>query len=335
MKLPGRPHRPAPAGPLLAASLLAAALLAIPASPAAADDVYLTNGRVFEDVVAEVQGDRVAIRMHHGLIRMPATKVAQIVKEDSPLQTYLRRKADLESLPGGGTAEEWIALARWVAERDLATAFREAAVTAARLDPGAEGLEPLMRRLGLLYDESVDRWVTEGELMRRRGFVAYNGVWVTPEQRAEAERRRAVAIARRIEARQERQRDQALADLASALKTQAETEAEESRTGSSGIPLGQVYYVPGVWVPGPGHHGRGHGGRGHGGQGHGGRGDGQAGGANDAPPPRTAPRGRSNRGSRQNETFRASDWIPGRLNPDAAPPPGSIVSRGSASSGNR
>ncbi len=314
--------------PRLAAAvlLLAATLLAFPTGPAAADDVYLTNGRVFEDVVARVEGDRVAIRMHHGLIRMPAEKVAQIVKEDSPLQTYLRRRAELEAQPGGGAAEDWIALARWVGDRGLATAFREAATTAARLDPTADGLEPLMRRLGLLYDEAVNRWVTEGELMRRRGFVAYDGVWVTPEQRAEAERRRAVALARRIEARQERQRDQALADLASALKTRAETDAEASRATSGGIPLGQVYYAPGVWVPAP-HPGHGHGGHGDGDTSTGGAGDGDAG---EPAPRRTAPPGRSHRG-----TFRASDWIPGRLNPGAAPPPGSIISRGSASSGNR
>lgn len=313
--------------------LLAATLLAFPAGPAAADDVYLTNGRVFEDVVARVEGDRVAIRMHHGLIRMPAEKVAQIVKEDSPLQTYLRRKAELEAQPGGGAAEDWIALARWVGDRGLATAFREAATTAARLDPTADGLEPLMRQIGLLYDEAVDRWVTEDELMRRRGFVAYDGVWVTPEQRAEAERRRAVALARRIEARQERQRDQALADLASAVKTRAETDAEESRATSGGIPLGQVYYAPGAWVPvlrhvpgrGPGHHG--HGDHGDGGTAPDGADDG---GSGEPAPRRTAPPGRSHRG-----TFRASDWIPGRLNPGAAPPPGSIISRGSASSGNR
>jgi|GEM_PF-1706799 len=354
MKLPGRPYRPAettaparrrgaaaspPAAPLLGAPFLTLlwltllCLAVLTAGPAAADDVYLTNGRVFEDVVAEVQGDRVEIRMHHGLIRMPAEKVAQIIKEDSPLQTYLRRKAELEARPGGGAAEDWVDLARWVGDQGLATAFREAATTAARLDPRAEGLEPLMRRMGLLYDEAVDRWVTEGELMRRRGFVAYNGVWVTPEQRAEAERRRAVAVAERIAANQERQRDQALADLASALKTQAETEAAESRTTSAGIPLGQVYYVPGAWVPaprrGPGRHGPGHGGRGHG------QGNSGAGGADDGTTTETAPRRTATPGRRHGGTFRSSDWIPGRLNPQAAPPPGSLISRGSASSRDR
>lgn len=305
--------------PLTLAALLLPLLAPV---PALGDNVYLTNGRVFEDVLARVEGDRVAIRLPHGLIRIPAAKVSRIVEQDTPLATFLRRKADLASQPDGGAASDWIDLARWVRDRDLASAYREAATTAASRDPRAEGLEPLMRELGLLFDEGIERWVTEGELMRRRGFVPYDGAWVTPSERAESERRIAEAHTRRIEAQRTRQRDRALADMASALRTEAETRARESsphRTARHGIPLGHVYYWPGVWVPPQGHRGRT--------AGDGSRGDGADGDANPGHRSPGAQRGRRNTG-----TFRASDWIPGRLNPRAAAPPGSLISRSSSSS---
>lgn len=293
-----------PAAVLLRTGVAALALLAA-AVPAAADDVYLTNGRVFEDVVAHDEGERVAIRMPHGLIRIPAARVARIERAETPLAELLRRQAELDAMPGRGRAEAWVELALWARDHGLATAYRQSATVAATLDPRAPGLAPLMRDLDLHFDEASDRWMSEEELMGRRGYVRYDGAWVTPQERSAAVALSAEAEARRAEARADARRDRALVDLAAAVRTQAETQAAESRRRDpfdTAVPF--AYYAPGWWVvPGHGHH--------HGGGRH------DDGGA--APPPQQE--GTANAGR-----FRHSDWIPGRLNPRAAPPPGRITS---------
>jgi len=300
----------------IAALLVAAAAGMLPARPAAADDVYLTNGRVFQDVVAERQADRVAIRLPHGVIRMPAAKVARIERAATPLAEYLRRREELDARPGRGSATDWVELALWARDHQLASAYRQAATIAANLEPHARGLAPLMRDLGLHYDETADRWMSEDELMGRRGYVRFDGAWVRPEVRAAAQASAAEAEARRLEARADAQRDRALVEMASALRTQAETQAAESRSRRRGpfdTTLPFVYSSPGWWTAPAA--GRGAGG------GHHGAGAGRDGDGDGAARPPAGDRPAANRG-----TFRASDWIPGRLNPRAAPPPGSLIS---------
>ena len=64
---------------------LPAALLTVivAAGPAAADDVYLVNGKVFEDVTAEVEGERVAIGLPSGgEIGLPLSHVERIERAE-------------------------------------------------------------------------------------------------------------------------------------------------------------------------------------------------------------------------------------------------------------
>lgn len=321
-----RPVHPATrgAGWCAVAVLAVVAALALPVLPAGADDVLLTNGRTFEDVVARVEGEKVAIHLPYGAIRIPRSKVVRIDRSTTALEHFLTRRRALAADPGT-TAADWLELARWARAENLATAYREAARRASELDPGATGLAPVMRDLGFLYDDTSDRWLPEDELMRRRGLVHYEGAWVTPAERSQALAATAAAEAARIEARNQARRDAALLQMATALRTEAETEqrrADQPRT--TGIPVG---YTTGYWVPGhavPTH-------RGGGVHPRGGRHDGSPRGGQRAAPrpdrgqrtaaPRTRSSGGSNRGS-----FRASDFLPGKLNPQAAPPPGRLTS---------
>lgn len=303
---------------LLALVLTAAGLLVAP--PATGDDVYLTNGRVFEGVVAEVQRyadrpDRVAIRLPGGTISMPAGRVARIVHDETALEVFLARRDALTAGTGGGSASDWVELARWARDHGVDSGYRQAARRAADLDPGAPGLAPLMRHLGLLYDESADRWLSEEELMRRRGYVQFQGSWVTPEQRAAVLARAAEAAARERAARDDARRDAVLLAMASAL---ADDEDTSTGTGYARQPV-VVGASAGYWVPVAPvtHRGRPHGDPG--------RHDHGAGreAAPDRGRQRPAPQLHGDRHNRG--TFRASDWIPGRLNPGAAPPPGTLT----------
>lgn len=233
--------------------LLAVLLLA--AAPVAADDVYLANGQVFEDVIARHDGDKVRIRLAHGEMGFPASWVVRIEKSETTLGEYLRRKADL--VPGA-SAEAWLELARWARDHGLAEGAREAALQAAALDPDLEGLAPLLRAAGFVRDEERGLWVTEAQLMASRGYVRAGDEWVSAE--VFAERRRLAEEARRAaesQAREDRL-DQVITLLALAQLQEAREEREQRAqpvaTAFGGTLLGApVAVFPGTFHPGKRH----------------------------------------------------------------------------------
>lgn len=164
---------------ILRRSAIVLSVLLAAASAASADDVYLTNGRSFEGVVAEVTGNRVKIRMPGGELSISRSQVARIESEDSPFAEYLSRK---QAIGKAGSATAWLDLARWSQKHGLAQGMREAALQAAALEPQLDGLAPLLRSSGYSYDASLDRWIPYEEAMRRKGLVLSQGEWIPREQ---------------------------------------------------------------------------------------------------------------------------------------------------------
>ena len=245
----------------LAAALPALLILPLAARPVRADEVHLTNGETFEGVVAEVQGDKVAIRMPNGVIRLPRSRVERVEKSASPFEDFLRRA---HALTGSTDAGEWLELALWARDRGLHEGMRSAALRAARLDPRLDGLGPLMHEIDYVYDDELGRWVHHDELMSRRGYVEVDGRWVPPEVVAETARQAREERRRRIEEERSRRIDQAIDLLALAqIRELQEDEEEEAARGvyapygiGSGAPVASF---PGAFVPrGHGHHPRGH-----------------------------------------------------------------------------
>lgn len=177
----------------VASLLLTGSLLPV---AALADDVYLTNGRKFEGVVAETTDSQVRIRLQGGVISLPKSQVLRVDAKDSDLSGYLLRKEALRRNPDA-RAQDWLELARWARSQGLEQATREAALIAGDLDPKLEGLAPILKSFRYSYDEQLVRWVSYEESMRRRGFVHMGGVWVSREELAERERQREQEIARR------------------------------------------------------------------------------------------------------------------------------------------
>ena len=101
--------------------------------------------------------------------------VVRIDKSTSPLQEYRARAATLTDQD----VEGWRELARWAANQGLGTQAREAYthVTAAR-SRRRRG-EP-RRSVSSQHD---GRWVTEEESYLARGFVKFEGEWMTPGER--------------------------------------------------------------------------------------------------------------------------------------------------------
>ncbi|HUO87350.1 MAG TPA: hypothetical protein VM617_08150 [Thermoanaerobaculia bacterium] len=287
-------------------ALLAAAGLAL---SAAADDVHLTNGRVFEDVVARTDGADVVVQFAGGVLRLPASRVARIEHRDSALDEYLARRRVLAEADAG--ASEWLRLALWARGEGLASGFREAARRAASLEPDLEGLPPLMQALGYVRDEAGGPWLLPDDLMARRGYVRHAGSWITAGERAELLRAEAEGARQASDA----SRDRALELLAAAANIQAEAARvrEENRRSAAGFPIHGTagWYVPlpivvpvPIAVPVP-----------------------------DEPPSSPVPparrRGGTHRGGFADRVPGSLDsaFVPGRLNPDAAPPPGRLDSR--------
>lgn len=173
----------------LAVPLVAAGIAACCASPALrADDVYLHNGRMFDDVVAVVGEREVRIRIAGGELAIPRAQVLRVEQEGSALGEYLEREAALRRRPET-PASAWLELARWARARGLGSAARQAALTAAELSPRLDGLAEILHPAGLVLDAELGRWIPYADSMRRRGFVEDRGEWVRPEELAVRQRR--------------------------------------------------------------------------------------------------------------------------------------------------
>lgn len=228
-------------------SLALSLLLSLPAA-VLADDVYLTNGRVFEGVIAEETETQVRIRMAGGVVAIPRGQVLRLEKGESPLAEYLRRKESLERAPDAGAAG-WLELARWARAQKLEP--REAALRAARIDPRLPGLAPLLLDLGYVLDEELGRWVPYAESMRRRGLVLVEGEWISREQYADRlkvldyERARDLDAARK--AREERVVERRYRELERRTRAEEE-EARRQRERFAVFSVYPVWIVPGFVV---------------------------------------------------------------------------------------
>lgn len=307
-----RPTRIAP--PQLAAAAVAALVAtALLARGAGADDVYLTNGKSFDGVIAHADDARVRIELPYGgEITLPMSRVERIERSESPFERYLARKHDLEGRSDAGVAD-WVDLARRAQREKFQHGFRDAALAAARLDPHAPEVAPLMRALGYALDERLDEWVPKDEALRRNGLVPFRGAWVTAEERE-----------RRLRDEQEEARDRAerrrLDRLAAAVEAVAELElvrtVARSTPPAPALPVAYpIVFWPGTFfVPGP-------------------LAASPPAGAEPPEPPRRPPTAApgARRGSFDNPFgggLGPPELTPGRLNPEASPPPGRLFSGG-------
>src|SRR5262245_8168859 len=228
-------------------------LISLVAVPVFADDVYLTNGRKFEGVVAETTGSQVRIQMQGGSLSLPKSQVLRVEAGDSSLAGYLQRRAALKKNPAA-SARDWLELARWARAQGLGQAARESALAAAALDPKLEGLASILRGYGYVLDEQLDRWIPYEESMRRKGFVQAGGQWITREEYAVTLRAREEEDARRRALAEERARS-ARVDRLAAL-TELTLTRELTRPAAPAYPVyanpfygTPIVVIPGFWIP--------------------------------------------------------------------------------------
>ena len=244
-----------------------------------ADDVYLKNGRKFEGVIAETTDTQVRIRMQGGVVSLPKSQVLRVEAKDSDLSGYLKRKEALRRDPDA-RAKDWLELARWAKSQGLDQGAREAALTAAALDPKQEGVAEILRAYRYSFDEKAGHWISYEESMRRRGFVYTGGAWISAAEVAERNRMRAEAEAQAARMRETARAERAARQTEMLLATQTALLAEElrererERYANPYLPY-TGYGLPMVVIPGyfhrpPCHRGDCGGGGGHHGGGEGG-----------------------------------------------------------------
>jgi hypothetical protein len=236
---------PHAAGPT-AITLLATALV----GAASADDVFLRGGGRLTGVIVERTGDTVVVETGPGRVTLSLSRVERIVEGRSALEGYRERAAAVAP----GDAQGWADLARWASERDLLTQSREAWQRALAADPT---LPEANAALGRVQLDGV--WMGTDDAYRARGYVEFEGRWVTPAEHEALVRERA------FEEETERQRREAELRVreAEARAREAEARAREAEAAAQqqgvdeGIPLwwgwgwGGGGYLPpvGTWPP--------------------------------------------------------------------------------------
>ena len=203
-------------------------LLLVPCT-LAADEVLLRGGGRLHGIVVEHSADSIVVETGPGRITLPLARIERIVPGTSQLATYRRRAGALTSTDVQG----WLELALWAQDVGLATQARAAFEHVVSLDPANAKAQ---RGLGnVLLGE---RWVTPEESLRARGYVPFEGNWVTPAERdaAMAERVAQAEAARAAQEQAARTREaEARARTAEAEARRAEADASASEAG--GIPL--------------------------------------------------------------------------------------------------
>jgi hypothetical protein len=203
-------------------------LLALPAAMQA-DEVFLRGGGRIEGVIVERNERSVTLEVAAGRVAVPLARVERIVESRSLLAIYVERASRLAP----DDLVRWLALARWARDARLATQAREAYLMVLSIDPGHPEANDALGRVRL-----GERWMSEDEGYRERGYVQFEGRWVTPEERSLLLRERALELdaARLSRETQARVREaEARAREAEARARRAEADATAGRE-SGGIP---------------------------------------------------------------------------------------------------
>ena len=148
-----------------------------------------------------------------------------------------------------GDVEGWLALGEWASARGLGAQARAAYSRALSASPG----DP--RANAALGNVQIDgRWVSEDEGYRARGYVRFEGEWMTPPEHEAILRERAAEAAQESayqQAQRNARESEARAQEAEARAREAEAKAAEVPE-LTGLPLWYGWGAgPIVWSSGP------------------------------------------------------------------------------------
>jgi len=218
--------------------LLFAALLATSAS---ADEVYLKSGGVLSGRIVNRTATAIEIDVGAGRITVQASTVVRVQDGRSALHEYEDRAGKLAP----GDVDGWLALGDWASARALGTQAVQAYQRALAAAPDNARANEALGRV-----QVNGRWVSEEEGYQARGYVKFEGEWVTPAEHDAILRQRAA------EGELEHARREADARVAEAeartREAEQRTKEAEAQQATEGIPLWYAWGAgPTVWPAQP------------------------------------------------------------------------------------
>ncbi len=205
--------------------------MVLAAVPALADTVFLRGGGQITGEIIERTEESVTIDVGGGSMTARMSSVVSIEESTSPLQEYRARAATLSE----DDTDAWRELARWAASRALSS---QAAKAYSQVIAALPDDEEANRGLGRVKLDG--RWVSEEESFVARGFVEFEGEWITPSER------QAILTDRRARELADRQANEA------AIKAiEAEQTAEKQREAAEQESARRANSVHWGWGAGP------------------------------------------------------------------------------------
>lgn len=215
--------------------LILASLLALFAAPADADDVFLKGGGKVTGRILSRTATSLEMDIGAGRVTLSMKSVERIEEGRSALDDYHDRVGTLRSNDANG----WLQLARWASSVGLGTQARQAYQRVLDADPNQPEANTALGRVAL-----DGRWMTEEDSYRARGYVQFEGAWITPvEQDAILRERAAVAQAERARFEAEQR----------AREAEARALEAEARAQAAYYPMIVTPTIPG-WFGGRGRH---------------------------------------------------------------------------------
>jgi hypothetical protein len=185
----------------------------------AADTVFLKGGgKVTGRIVTRSEAE-VEVDVGAGTMKVSMANVDRIVEGSSALGEFAKRATALRPEDADG----WRELGRWARSQGLNTQARQAYEKVLAVAPGDVEANEALGRV-----QVGGRWVSEEESYRARGYVKFEGEWMTPaEQQAIVQERSATREADRAERENQRARE----------AEERAREKEASQDEQEGIPL--------------------------------------------------------------------------------------------------
>jgi hypothetical protein len=154
--------------------MILACLLALAPTLTHADEVFLKGGGRLSGRILTRTATSIEVEVGPGTITVPMSSVVRIEEQRSVLHEHHDRANALRA----DDVDGWLRLAKWSASQGLNTQARHAYTRVLALDP-----EQADANLALGRVQLDGRWVTEDESYRARGFLSFEGQWVTPAEK--------------------------------------------------------------------------------------------------------------------------------------------------------
>jgi hypothetical protein len=193
------------------------------ALPAAADDIFLKGAGKVSGRILEQTDAAVTVEVSGGTMVVPRQRIDRIDAKRSPVEEYAERAAKL----GRDDAAGWKELALYASDNEMYTKAREAWERVLALTPGDPEANAALGRVLV-----GGNWVSEADGYRARGYVQFEGEWMTPAEQQRILQERAAGRGQQAQRDAEKKTREAEEERA---RAQAKAQAEQESEG--GLPL--------------------------------------------------------------------------------------------------